>query len=258
MPGPVTRLCNMMSDEKVPVLGAIHSTESFGAVDGPGIRFLIFLKGCRMRCRYCHNVDTWNPEGAEMRGADSLLDEAERFRAYWGKKGGITVSGGEPLLQIDFLEELFRKAKERGIHTVLDTCGQPFTREEPFFSALEKVIDNTDLVLLDLKEMDSSRHKSLTGWENRNILEFAEYLSDRGVKMWIRHVLVPGVTDQEDDLTEMRRFTDSLKTVEKVEILPYHNLGESKWEKLGIPYTLHGVEPPTAEEIRRAEAILIH
>ena len=245
-----------MSEAMEGLLGAIHSTESFGAVDGPGIRFLIFLKGCRMRCRYCHNPDTWDPAGAEMRTADSLLDEAERYRSYWGRRGGITVSGGEPLLQIDFLLELFQKAKARGIHTALDTCGQPFTREEPFFSKVEALMDHTDLVLLDLKQMDPEGHRQLTGWGNQNILDFARYLSDRGTKMWIRHVLVPGVTDQVEDLQSMRCFLEELKTVEKVEILPYHSLGEPKWEKLGIPYSLHGVEPPTPEQIAKAEEIL--
>ena len=189
--------------------------------------------------------------------ADELISRALRYRSYWGEAGGITVSGGEPLLQIDFLLELFRKAKAREIHTALDTCGQPFTREELFFSKTEALMDHTDLVLLDLKQMSSAGHKQLTGWGNQNILDFARYLSERGTKMWIRHVLVPGVTDQEEDLQAMRRFLEELKTVEKVEILPYHFLGEPKWEKLGIPYSLHGVEPPTQEQIAKAKEILI-
>ena len=139
--------------------GRIHSLESFGAVDGPGIRYLIFLKGCNMRCQYCHNVDTWNPETDNLQTADELLDKAERFRSYWGTKGGITVSGGEALLQIDFLIELFRKAHERGINTTLDTCGQPFTREEPFFSKFNELIKYTDLVMLDIKHIDDEEHK---------------------------------------------------------------------------------------------------
>ena len=142
--------------------GRIHSLESFGAVDGPGIRYLIFLKGCNMRCQYCHNVDTWNPETDNLQTADELLDKAERFRSYWGTKGGITVSGGEALLQIDFLIELFRKAHERGINTTLDTCGQPFTREEPFFSKFNELIKYTDLVMLDIKHIEDEEHKKLT------------------------------------------------------------------------------------------------
>ena len=236
--------------------GAVHSTESFGAVDGPGIRFIIFLKGCRMRCRYCHNVDTWDPAGAELRTADSLLEEAERYRSYWGKKGGITVSGGEPLLQTEFLTELFRKAKERGIHTTLDTAGQPFTREEPYFSRFRELMAVTDLVLLDIKEIDPQRHRALTSHDNANILDLARYLSETGKPVWIRHVLVPGVTDFDEDLKGLRAFLDGLSNVERVEVLPYHSMGESKWERLGIPYTLSGTEPPSEERTANARTIL--
>ena len=236
--------------------GAVHSTESFGAVDGPGIRFVIFLKGCRMRCRYCHNVDTWDPAGAELRTPEELLDRAERYRSYWGRKGGITVSGGEPLLQIDFLLDLFRQAKERGIHTALDTSGQPFTRENPFFGEFLELMKVTDLVLLDIKEIDPEKHRALTGWGNGNILDMARTLSDMGKPVWIRHVLVPGVTDFDGDLQGLRDFLDTLANVEKVEVLPYHSMGEPKWEKLGIPYTLAGTGAPTAERLENAKLIL--
>ena len=168
------------------ITGRVHSTESFGAVDGPGIRFLIFLSGCRMRCRYCHNPDTWDPAGGEEMTAKQLLDRAERYRSYWGKTGGITVSGGEPLLQINFLLQLFRGAKERGIHTALDTAAQPFTREEPFFSRFAELMALTDLVLLDLKEIRPDSHRALTGWGNENILDCARYLSDIGKPVWYR------------------------------------------------------------------------
>ena len=238
------------------IQGAVHSTESFGAVDGPGIRFIIFLKGCRMRCRYCHNVDTWNPDGAEMYTPCELLDRAERYRSYWGKRGGITVSGGEPLLQMDFLTELFRQAKERGIHTALDTAGQPFTREEPFFGKFRELMEVTDLVLLDIKEIDPGKHLALTGWDNANILDLAHYLSEIGKTVWIRHVLVPGVTDFDGDLQELKEFLDTLTNIEKVEVLPYHSMGEPKWEKLGIPYTLTGTKPPDAERLENARRIL--
>lgn len=238
------------------IQGAVHSTESFGAVDGPGIRFIIFLKGCRMRCRYCHNVDTWDPAGAEMRTPEELLNRAERYRSYWGKKGGITVSGGEPLLQMDFLLELFRQAKERGIHTTLDTAGQPFTREEPFFGKFRELMEVTDLVLLDIKEIDPERHKALTGRDNENILDLAHFLAEIGKPVWIRHVLVPGVTDFDEDLRGLKDFLDTLTNVEKVEVLPYHSMGEPKWEKLGIPYTLKGTNPPTAERVENAKRIL--
>lgn len=238
------------------IRGAVHSTESFGAVDGPGIRFIIFLKGCRMRCRYCHNADTWNPAGAEMQTPEELLDRAERYRSYWGKKGGITVSGGEPLLQMDFLTDLFRQAKERGINTTLDTAGQPFTRKEPFFGKFRELMEVTDLVLLDIKEIDPGKHRALTGWDNANILELARFLSEIGKPVWIRHVLVPGITDFDEDLRELKEFIDTLTNVEKVEVLPYHSMGEPKWEKLGIPYTLAGTKPPKAERVENARRIL--
>ena len=236
--------------------GYIHSMESMGTVDGPGIRYLIFLKGCNMRCQYCHNVDTWNPETDNLMTADELLDKAERFRSYWGKEGGITVSGGEALLQIDFLIDLFRKAHERGINTTLDTSAQPFTREEPFFSKFNELLKYTDLVMLDIKHIDDEEHKKLTGHTNKNILDCARYLSDQGIKMWIRHVLVPGGSDKDEYLHRLADFIHTLKTVERVEVLPYHTLGVFKWEQLAISYPLEGVRPPSKERIDNAREIL--
>jgi pyruvate formate lyase activating enzyme len=240
--------------------GYIHSTESFGSVDGPGIRFLIFLQGCHMRCRYCHNPDTWKM-GSEECGTTAtvqeLLDKAERYRAYWGADGGITVSGGEALLQIDFLTELFEEAKRRGIHTCLDTAAQPFTREEPFFSKFERLMKYTDLVMLDIKHIDSEQHRKLTGHGNEHILDCARYLSDIEQPVWIRHVLVPGITDDEQQLKALRHFLDTLHNIKKIEVLPYHTLGIFKWEQLGIPYTLADVPVPTAEQVKLAEQILL-
>ena len=236
--------------------GAVHSTETFGAVDGPGIRYVIFLKGCPMRCRYCHNPDTWERAGAELRDAKSLLDDAERYRAYWGKKGGITVSGGEPLAQPDFLIELFSEAKARGIHTALDTSGQPFTREEPAHSRFEALLAVTDLVLLDIKHIDPAKHRALTGKGNENILDFARFLSAIGKPVWIRHVLVPGITDDDGDLLRLRAFLDTLDNIQRVEVLPYHSMGEVKWAKLGIPYTLKDTQPPSRERIDNAKRLL--
>ena len=207
------------------IRGAIHSTESFGSVDGPGIRFLIFLKGCRMRCRYCHNVDTWDPRSNDLRTAEELLDQAERYRGYWGKEGGITVSGGEPLLQIDFLLDLFRKAKARGINTVIDTAGQPFTSEEPFFSKFRELMRYTDLLLMDIKHIDPAEHRKLTGQPNDRILAMFRYLSETGKPIWIRHVLVPGITDRDDYLRRTRDFIRTLRNVQKIEVLPYHSMG---------------------------------
>ncbi|MDE5980654.1 MAG: pyruvate formate lyase-activating protein, partial [Bacteroidaceae bacterium] len=199
----------------------VHSTESFGSVDGPGIRFIIFLKGCAMRCQYCHNPDTWAKEGAELIDSADLLQQALRYKAYWGEQGGITVSGGEALLQMEALTELFTQARTLGINTCLDTCGQPFRESPAYIEKMDRLMAVTDLVLLDIKHIDSEAHKRLTGHPNENILAFARYLSDRQVPVWIRHVLVPGITDSEEQLTRLAAFIRSLSNVQKVEVLPY-------------------------------------
>ena len=236
--------------------GRIHSIESFGAVDGPGTRFIIFVQGCNMRCLYCHNVDTWDCHKGQLRSTDDLLDQAERYRPYWGPEGGITVSGGEPLLQIDFLLELFQKAKARGIHTCIDTAGQPFTRKEPFFRKFQQLMEVTDILLLDVKHIDLEAHKKLTGWGNENILDLFRYLSDIHKPIWVRQVLVPGYTDDPASLQRTREFLDTLTNVQRVEVLPYHNMGLYKWEELGIPNQLKDVEPPTEEQVDAARKIL--
>ena len=238
------------------VIGRIHSIESFGSVDGPGIRFVIFTQGCHMRCQFCHNPDTWNVDGGEERTADDLVKQALRYKAYWGKDGGITVSGGEPLLQMDFLLELFKKAKAKGVHTTLDTSGNPFTREEPFFSKFKELMEVTDLVMLDIKQIYEDKHKILTGWSNSNILDMAEYLSETGESVWIRHVLVPGGSDDDEQLIELDKFIKTLKNVDRVEVLPYHSLGTFKWEELGIDYPLKDVLPPSKERIENANKLL--
>lgn len=277
--------------EKKQVLGYVHSTESFGAVDGPGIRFVVFLQGCKMRCKYCHNPETWNlvtdysklysdetrdaereelekkieentkllkDKGVkiEARTPEDLLKQALRYKPYWKNGGGITVSGGEALLQMDFLIEFFKLAKAEGIHTTIDTAGNPFTREEPFFSKFNELMNLTDLFLLDIKQINDDKHRDLTGFSNSNILDLAQYLSDQGKHMWIRHVLVPTITTDEDDLRKTKEFIDTLKTVDKVEVLPYHKLGIPEWERLGIPYKLEGIDPPTDEEQKLAKSIL--
>ena len=236
--------------------GRIHSTESFGSVDGPGVRYLIFLKGCNMRCLFCHNVDTWQKETSDLRTAEELLDKAERYHSYWGKEGGITVSGGEPLLQIDFLLDLFTKAKARGIHTCIDTAMQPFTREEPFFSKFEALMKVTDLLLVDIKHIDPQMHQKLTGVPNDNILDGFRYLSEIEKPIWVRHVLVPEWTDRDDYLMKTREFLDTLSNVKRVDVLPYHTLGVFKWKALGIPYRLEGIDPPSEERIENARKIL--
>lgn len=235
------------------MIGHIHSTESFGAADGPGVRFIVFMQGCRMRCRYCHNPDTWKMDGGDEVTADEILKRALRFKPYWGKDGGITISGGEPLLQIDFVIELFKKAKELGINTCIDTAGNPFTKEDPFFSKFEELMKYTDLLLLDLKEINPTRHKDLTGFDNSNIIEMAKYLSEINKPVWIRHVLVPEHSDFDEDLDALGDFIDTLSNVDRVEILPYHTLGKFKWENLGIPYTLESISPPSAERIENAK-----
>ena len=193
-----------MSQESKPV-GRIHSHEPFGLVDGPGVRYVVFMQGCRMRCQYCHNPDTWKLSGGEEWTAEALFQKCWRYHTYWRNNGGITVSGGEPLLQIDFLIEFFKLAKQKGVNTTLDTAGNPFTLEEPFIGKFEELMQYTDLVMLDLKQTDAAAHKKLTGWDNGNILEMARWLSDHGKDMWIRRVLVPGVTDGEEELKQLKR-----------------------------------------------------
>lgn len=238
------------------VYGRIHSTESFGSVDGPGVRFLIFTQGCNMRCKFCHNADTWDKNGGTLISADELIKTALKYREYWGEKGGITVSGGEPLLQLDFLIELFTLAKREGINTCVDTAGQPFTRKEPFFSKFNELCGLTDLFICDIKHIDPQRHKLLTGVNNDNILDMLRYLSDIGKPVRIRQVLVPTVTDNDKYLKLTKAFIETLGNVESVEVLPYHTMGAYKWEELGISYPLAGTQPPTEEGIEKAKKFL--
>lgn len=238
------------------ITGRINTYETFGLVDGPGVRYVAFLQGCNMRCKYCHNPDTWDKNAGDELTAKQLFDKAYRYKNYWKNNGGITISGGEPLLQIEFVTEVFRLAKEKGVHTTLDTCGQPFKNDLEFLKKFDELIKYTDLVMLDIKEIESDKHKELTGHKNDNILAMAKYLSDKGIRMWIRHVLVPNLTDDEEGLKKLNQFIKQLKTVDKVEILPYHTLGLMKWEKLGIPYPLDGYKIPTAEEVEKAEKLL--
>ncbi len=236
--------------------GYVHSMESFGSVDGPGVRYIIFLTGCAMRCQFCHNPDTWDMKKGTLYTTDELLEKAMKYRSYWKNDGGITVSGGEPLLQIDFLTELFRKAKANGIHTTLDTSGNPFTREEPFFSKFNELMKYTDLVMLDIKHIDDEQHKVLTGCTNKNILDLARYLSDIKKPVWIRHVLVPERSDYDEYLIKLDEFIQSLDNVQKVEVLPYHTLGAYKWDELGYEYKLKGIDPPSVERVENANKLL--
>lgn len=239
------------------MVGHIHSVESFGSVDGPGIRYIIFLKGCPMRCQFCHNPDTWDIRGTQDMTVNELLDKAERFRSYWGEEGGITVSGGEALMQIDFLLELFTEAHRRNITTCLDTSAQPFHPDnKSWMDKFEALMKVTDTVLLDIKHIDDEGHRRLTGHTNKNILDCARWLSDHKVPVWIRHVLIPGITDDDALLHRLRDFIDTLSNVERVEVLPYHTLGVYKYKELGIDYPLSGVEPPTPQRVENARKIL--
>ncbi len=238
------------------MIGRIHSFESFGTVDGPGIRFVVFLQGCSLRCQYCHNPDTWGAGGKEY-DVDSVIAQALRYKNYFGEKGGVTVTGGEPLLQIDFVIELFTALKAKGVHTCVDTSGITFREEdEKCVEKHKKLLEVTDLFLLDIKHIDDAACRTLTGKSNQNTLAFARFLSDNQKPMWIRQVLVPDITDDEDTLRDTRAFINTLATVEKVEVLPYHSMGEVKYKNLGISYPLEGVQPPTKERVAFAKKIL--
>ena len=231
--------------------GRIHSIETFGTVDGPGIRSVIFFQGCPLRCKYCHNRDTWDTKGGTEYTAEELIDNVSRYSSYWKSSGGgITASGGEATLQADFLAELFAKAKEKDIHTCLDTSG--FVDIEK----IEKVLDNTDLVLLDIKHMDEEESKNLTGVGIQKTLKLAKYLDERNIPIWLRHVLVPGVTDSEENLSKIGEFAATLNNIDRLEILPYHTMGVHKWENMGLDYELKGVRDADADDIARAAEII--
>ena len=229
----------------------IHSFESFGTVDGPGIRYVIFMQGCHLKCKYCHNRDTWDMNGGYYSSLDEIVKKIDNYKNYIMPNGGVTVTGGEPLLQVHFLIELFKKLKDKNIHTCIDTSGIVDITED-----IKELLSYTDLVLLDIKHIDPIKCKDLVGFSNEKELNFARYLSDNGIDMWIRQVLIPGYTDDENDLNKLKSFIDSLKTVKKVEVLPYHNMGEYKWKKLGLKYELANVETPTEEELKKAKQIL--
>jgi len=236
--------------------GYIHSIESFGAVDGPGTRYIVFTAGCPLRCKFCHNPDTWNMAGGKKMSPADLLADAVKDRAYWGKKGGITVSGGEPLAQLDFLLDFFTLAKKENVNTCIDTSGGPFSDQGEWFEKFQKLMEVTDLLLMDIKHIDPTEHKELTGLDNDNIIKMFRYLDKIKKPIWIRHVLVPGVSDKDEYLERTRDFIRSLGNVQRVEVLPYHTLGVAKYKELGIPYRLEGVPSPTAERVQNARAIL--
>lgn len=231
--------------------GRIHSFESLGAVDGPGVRFVVFMQGCSLKCKYCQNRDTWNLKGGTTYSSDEIVEKILRYKNYIMPNGGVTISGGEPLLQTKFLIELFTKLKKYNIHTCIDTSGSVALTAE-----IKELIDLTDLFLLDIKCINDEKAINLTGVSNKKELEFAKYLSSIHKPMWIRQVLVPGYTDDEQDLIKLREFISTLKSVEKVEILPYHDLGKFKWEQLGEVYPLEKVRTANNDDVKRAQEIL--
>ncbi len=233
--------------------GRIHSIETFGTVDGPGIRFVLFMQGCPMRCLYCHNPDTWETQGGMLKSSEEILREILKYKAYYKHTGGLTISGGEACLQLDFVLELFELCKKHQIHTCLDTSGITFNEQDERYEKLAKCCD---LVLLDMKQMDNLKHQQLCGLPNQRVFAFAKFLDEHQVPVWVRHVLLPGYTDSEEHLRSMRSWLDTLSNVEKVEVLPYHTMGIVKYQKLGIPYPLKGVEAPKAASVAFAKAIL--
>ncbi len=229
----------------------VHSIESFGTVDGPGIRFVLFLQGCHLQCKYCHNRDTWNINGGQYKSLDDIFEKIVKYKNYICPNGGVTVTGGEPLLQVKFLIELFKKLKKENIHTCIDTSGMVSLTAD-----IKYLLSLTDLVLLDIKHINSEKCKKLVGFNNEKELLFAKYLSDTGIHMWIRQVLIPDYTDDENDLLNLKKFISSLKTVDKVEILPYHDLGKYKWKKLGVNYDLENIRIATEKDVLKAKQIL--
>lgn len=255
------------------MVGNVHSIETFGSVDGPGIRLVVFLQGCPMRCAYCHNPDTWeyiedasDQNMMHARTDDEILTLFNRNRAFY-KNGGITVSGGEPLLQIDFVLSLFTKAKKKDIHTCLDTSGICFDPDNPdSIEKMKALLLVTDLVMLDIKQIDDAKHIALTGKSNASILAFASFISSQNTPLWIRHVVVPGLTDSPADLINLGRFIGTLSTLKALDVLPYHDLGKAKYEAMGIPYILENtpiMDRETAIQLKRfilqgIKEVLVH
>ncbi|HAX03820.1 MAG: pyruvate formate-lyase 1-activating enzyme [Tenericutes bacterium GWC2_34_14] len=235
------------------VFANVHHIETFGTFDGPGIRYVLFLQGCPFQCQYCHNRDSWSTDKNKIMTSDEVLSDFEKFSHFY-KNGGITVSGGEPLLQIHFLIDLFKKAKQRNIHTCLDTAGG--TYHEKHSDLFIELMRYTDLVLLDLKQINEAKHLSLTKQSNTQVLAFARFLNDIKKKVIIRHVLVPTITDDETDLKNLRLFLDGLSNVSQIEILPYHKSGIHKWKNLGFTYELEHIQEPTKQMVENAKIIL--
>lgn len=237
------------------IKGNIHSIESCGTVDGPGIRFVIFMQGCPMRCQYCHNPDSWTTNANKLMTVDEIMQKYDGVKEFV-QSGGITVTGGEPLLQINFVTELFKAAKSKNIHTALDTSGITFNPQNT--ETIDELLKYTDLVLLDIKHINNEEHKKLTGCSNQNILKFAQYLSEKGIPMWIRHVVVKDITLNEEYLTELGKFIKTLKTVKALDVLPYHDMAIPKYEALNINYSLKNTPPTTKQQAIWARDVIIN
>ena len=237
--------------------GYIHSQESFGTVDGPGVRYVVFTQGCPMRCKFCHNPDTWKPNTGSLVSVEEILNQYNKNRSFYSK-GGLTVTGGEPLLQIDFLLELFTKAKEENIHTCIDTSGITYNPDNHAYNEkLDKLMEKTDLVMLDIKHIDPVKHLELTQQENKGILAFAKYLEEKNIPVWIRQVVVPTISDDPEDLRELGRFIGKLKNLKALDVLPYHTMGVNKYKELGLEYPLEGIEALPKEKAVEARKIIL-
>ena len=234
--------------------GRIHSTESFGTVDGPGIRYVVFFQGCPLRCRYCHNPDTWDFGGGRDVTAEELMREYDSYKEFL-TSGGITATGGEPLAQPEFLSELFRLAKSKGVHTCLDTSAGVYSPENS--AKIDEALRYTDLVMLDIKHIDNEKHKALTGIGNTNILRFAEHLRDLDIPVWIRHVVVPDITDSHDELFRLGEYLSTLKNLKALDVLPYHDMAKAKYERLGIAYPLPNTPPLPKERAIEAREVIM-
>lgn len=233
--------------------GNIHSFETFGTVDGPNVRFVVFFQGCPMRCLYCHNPDTWNLDKNKLMTVDEIYQKYYSTKEF--TKGGITVTGGEPLVQLDFLIELFKKFNQNNVHTALDTSGILFNRNDKRY---DELIKYTNLVLLDIKHIDDIEHKKLTGHPNKNILDFAKYLSEKNVPIWVRHVVVPEITYNEEYLEKLGEFLSTLNNIKALDILPYHTMGVSKYKNLNLEYKLEKIEPLSKDDAIIARNIIIN
>lgn len=238
--------------------GRIHSLESFGTVDGPGTRFVVFVQGCPMRCAYCHNPDTWDLKGGTLMEPAEIIEQYERNSAFYANGGGLTVTGGEPLMQLDFLIDLFTLAKQKNIHTCIDTSGIAFNpASEEHMKKMDKLMTLTDLVMLDIKHIDPELHRELVKQPNTNILKFAAYLNEKKVDMWIRHVVVPGYTDDDKYLFQLGYFIGQFTNLKALDVLPYHTMGEKKYESLGMEYRLKGVPAMDKNKVIEKKQVIL-